>query len=169
VRQASERAVVARIPTILDETLAVIGRREPLAVGSGASLADCLRLIQRSGVGDSVLVVDADGRLAGVLTERDVFGHLTGGPGDGAGLDRPVETLMNADPHRLRLDQTVRDAMELMQTGRYRNIPLVDEDRRAVGVVRQQDILRYLAESFPEELLNLPPRPHQTIEETEGA
>jgi hypothetical protein len=37
------------------------------------------------------------------------------------------------------------------------------------GIVRQQDILRFLAESFPEELLNLPPRPHQAAEASEGA
>jgi CBS-domain-containing membrane protein len=55
-----------------------------------------------------------------------------------------------------------------MQTGRYRNIPIVDGDRRLVGVVRQVDIIKYLAESFPEELLNLPPRPHQRMRQPEG-
>ena len=75
---------------------------------------------------------------------------------------------MTADPHTLRLDQTVRDALELMQSGRYRNVPVVDDDRRLVGVVRQVDILKFLAESFPEELLNLPPRPHQRMEQAEG-
>ena len=38
-----------------------------------------------------------------------------------------------------------------------------------VGMVRQQDLLKYLAEAFPEELLNLPPRPHQRMKESEGA
>jgi CBS domain-containing protein len=166
VRQASERAVVARIPTILDQSLGVIRRRAPLSVTPGTSLADCVAQIQRSGVGDSVIVVDDEARLVGVLTERDVFGRLIG---TGVDLRRPVEELMTTEPRTLRPEQTVSDAMELMQTGRYRNIPLVDDDRRVVGVVRQQDVLRYLAESFPEELLNLPPRPHQTMEETEGA
>ena len=47
-----------------------------------------------------------------------------------------------------------------MQTGRYRNVPLLDDDGpSSTGVVRPQDILKYLAEAFPEELLNLPPRP----------
>jgi hypothetical protein len=36
-------------------------------------------------------------------------------------------------------------------------------------VVRQVDIIKYLAESFPEEFLNLPPRPHQRMKEPEGA
>ena len=62
----------------------------------------------------------------------------------------------------------IRDAIELMQTGRYRNVPIVDEGGRLVGVVRQVDIIKYLAESFPEELLNLPPRPHQKMRQPEG-
>jgi CBS-domain-containing membrane protein len=56
-----------------------------------------------------------------------------------------------------------------MQTGRHRNVPVVDDDGRLVGVVRQADIIKYLAESFPEELLNLPPRTNQRMKEPEGA
>jgi CBS-domain-containing membrane protein len=55
-----------------------------------------------------------------------------------------------------------------MQTGRYRNVPLLDDNDQLVGVIRPQDILKFLAESFPEELLNLPPRPHQTMRRAEG-
>ena len=76
---------------------------------------------------------------------------------------------MTADARRLTLESTVRDAMELLATGRYRNVPLVDADGAIVGIVRPTDLLRYLAEAFPEELLNLPPRPHQRMKEPEGA
>jgi CBS domain-containing protein len=137
-----------------------------VTVPPGTSLADCLRAIQRSGTGDSVFVCAADGRLAGVLTERDIFGRIVGGDID---LSQPVESLMTTDPRTLDLEQTIRDAIDLMQTGRYRNVPLVDDDGNLVGVVRQADIIKYLAESFPEELLNLPPRPHQRMKEPEGA
>ncbi len=137
-----------------------------MTVRPGTSLADCVRAIQRSGTGDSVFVCDADDRLIGVLTERDIFARIVGGTMD---LTQPVETLMTTDPHTLDLDQTIRDAIILMQTGRYRNVPVVDEDGILVGVVRQADIIRYLAESFPEELLNLPPRPNQRMKQPEGA
>jgi CBS domain-containing protein len=132
----------------------------------GTSLAECIRAIQRTGTGDSVFVCDARGSLVGVLTERDVFGRIVGGNVD---LSRPVETLMTTEPQTLDLDQTILDAILLMQTGRYRNVPVVDPSGRLVGVIRQSDIIRYLAESFPEELLNLPPRPHQRMKEPEGA
>jgi CBS domain-containing protein len=166
VTDLTEREVARRVPSLTDERLRVLSRRQPVTVQPGTSLTDCVRAIQRSGTGDSVFVVDGDGRLVGVLTERDVFARLVGGDID---LSQPVETLLNTQPMTLDLDQTIRDAIDLMQTGRYRNVPVVDDDRRLVGVVRQADLLKYLAESFPEELLNLPPRPHQRLRAPEGA
>lgn len=164
----TEGAVAARVPTLVDERLQVIGRREPVTVAPGTSLADCLAAIRRTGTGDSVFVVDAEGRLRGVLTERDIFGRLVGGDVAAIDLSQPVETLMTTRPHHLHLEETVRAAIELMQTGRYRNVPLLDDDDVLQGVVRPQDVLKYLAESFPEELLNLPPRPHQLMDRPEG-
>jgi CBS domain-containing protein len=115
-----------------------------------------------------VFVVDDSGRLTGVLTERDIFARLAGGDVAPIDLGQPVETLMTRKPHHLHLDETVRAAIALMQTGRYRNVPLLDDDDILQGVVRPQDILRYLAEAFPQELLNLPPRPHQLMDRPEG-
>lgn len=162
----TESTVARRVPALTDERLGILTRRLPVTVPPGTSLAKCLRAIKRTGTGDSVFVVDASDRLLGVLTERDIFGRIVGGQVD---LSQPVETLMTTDPRTLDIDQTIRDAIELMQTGRYRNVPLVDPDGLLVGVVRQVDILKYLAEAFPEELLNLPPRPHQRMKEPEGA
>jgi CBS domain-containing protein len=169
VAELTERAVAARVPTLASQPLTVIATREPVTVPPGSSLGACLRAIQRVGTGDSVFVTDPDGRLRGVLTERDIFGRLVGTDvAAGVDLEAPVESLMTARPHTLRQDQTVRDALELMQAALYRNVPVVDDDHTLVGVVRQVDVLKFLAESFPEELLNLPPRPHQLMEQAEG-
>jgi CBS domain-containing protein len=169
VADLTERAVAARVPTLASAPLRELGRREPVTVQPGTSIGACLRAIQRTGTGDSVFVTAPDGTLLGVLAERDVFARLVG-PDVAAAVDvdAPVETMMTTDPHTLSTDQTVRDALELMQSRRFRNVPLVDEQAHLVGVVRQVDILKFLAESFPEELLNLPPRPHQMMERAEG-
>jgi CBS domain-containing protein len=166
VSETTEADMVRRVPALAEERLRVLSRRQPVTVLPGTSIADCLGAIQRTRTGDSVFVCDAAGRLTGVLTERDIFGRIVGGEVD---LSQPVEGLMTTEPRTLDLDQTIRDAIDLMQTGRYRNVPLVDEHGGLVGVVRQQDIIAYLAESFPEELLNLPPRPHQKMKKAEGA
>ena len=167
VTEMTEAAVVRRVPSLTEERLGVLSRRQPVTVAAGDLAGGLpagdpahgdrrfgLRLRRRTA------------RLVGVLTERDIFGRIVAGNVD---LSQPVETLMTREPKTLDLDQTIRDAIVLMQTGRYRNVPIVDADRHLVGVVRQADIIKYLAESFPEELLNLPPRPHQRMKEPEGA
>ena len=165
VRDLTEGAVAERVPTLADERLKVVSRREPVTVAPGTSLADCIAAIQRTGTGDSVFVTTSDGRLAGALTERDIFDRIVGGDVD---LSQPVESMMTTQLRHLHLEETVRDALALMQTGRYRNVPLLDDEDHLVGVIRPTDILKYLAESFPEELLNLPPRPHQKMQKPEG-
>jgi CBS domain-containing protein len=165
VTNLTERAVASRVPSLADEKLKMLSRRDPLTVRPGTTLARCLELIQEAGTGDSVFVTDEAGYLKGVLTERDIFGKLTGTSVD---LSRPVESLMIEHPWTLNLDQPIRHAIDLMQTGRYRNVPLIDDDGVLVGVVRPVDVLKYLAEAFPEELLNLPPRPHQRMVAQEG-
>jgi CBS domain-containing protein len=166
VTELSERAVASRVPGLIDEKLKVLSRREPLTVPPGTSLQACLEIIRAAGTADSVFVIDAAGRLLGVLTERDIFARLVS---PGADLAQPVERLMVDHPNTLHLDEPVRRAIELMQTGRFRNVPMVDDAGVLVGVVRPVDVLKYLAEAFPEELLNLPPRPHQLMDATEGA
>lgn len=166
VTTVTERTVADRMTAVLDTKLRILSRREPLTVAPRTSLIECVRAIQRSGVGDSVLVVTPGGHLVGVLTERDIFAHLVGTDED---LDKPVETMLVTEPRTLRLDQTVRDALGLMQDGRYRNVPLLDEQGQLAGIVRQRDLIRFLAESFPQEVLNLPPRPREAATEAEGA
>ena len=123
----TEAAIVRRVPALAEERLRVLSRRQPVTVlpGHVARPIACGRSSAR-GTGDSVFVCDAAGRLSGVLTERDIFGRIVGGDVD---LSQPVETLMTTEPRTLDLDQTIRDAIELMQTGRYRNVPLVDARR----------------------------------------
>jgi CBS domain-containing protein len=166
VTELTERAVASRVPGLIDEKLKVLSGRAPLTVRPGTSLTACLELIRETGIADSVFVTDSAGRLKGVLTERDVFAKLVAPDID---LAQPVERLMVDHPFTLHLDEPIRHAVDLMQTGRYRNVPLIDDDGVLVGVVRPVDILKYLAEAFPEELLNLPPRPHQRMVATEGA
>jgi hypothetical protein len=48
----TEARVAARVPSIVDERLSVIGRREPVTVRPGTSLADCLGALQETGTGD---------------------------------------------------------------------------------------------------------------------
>lgn len=147
-----------------NEKVRAVAQHEPIIVTPDVALDQGLAKM-RSGGGEALLIVD-EGRLVGILTERDVLLRILGQAVVG---QRPVRDFMSADPHTLPAEATLLEAMSAMESGHYRNLPLVDDAGQVVGMLRQQDLLEYVAEAFPQEILNLPPRPHQTMEAPEGA
>lgn len=146
------------------ELVRVLARPEPRTVALGAPLESALAEM-RVGRGEAVIICDGR-QLRGILTERDVLNRVLGHDVD---QRRPVDDFMTAQPDTLRPEATLLEAMQMMEAGGYRNLPLVDDEGNLMGLLRQQDLLEYVAEAFPQEILNLPPRPHQLMEEPEGA
>ena len=146
------------------ERVRVVMRREPVVVASGTSIAAGIAAIQAARA--DCLLVAAGEVLAGILTERDVLFKVVGRDVD---LEAPVDRFMTTSPDALTPEATMGEALALMDRGGYRHVPLIDDAGRIVGLLRQQDILAYVAEAFPESILNLPPRPHQRLQEQDGA
>ena len=139
---------------LFDDTLAVLTPPEPVCVHEDVPIREAVAaMVARRQAG--VLVVDGDGRLAGIFTERDVLMRVVG-----AGRD-PVRTrigeVMTRDPEALPLRARVAHALHSMAVAGYRTIPVVDESGRPTGVVTATDVIRWLADLFPEAVLNLPP------------
>lgn len=118
----------------------------------------------REGGHSCVLTVDG-GRLSGIFTERDVVSKCMREEFD---WDQSIGTagVLN-EPETIASDRSVADAIAVMHRGHYRTLPVMDGSR-VVGIVRQADLLTGLVEAYPEDLLNLPPRPHQVMETREG-
>ena len=77
---------------------------------------------------------------------------------------------MTPEPVTLTKDRTIGEAITLMNDEDFRNIPIVDaETGEPIALFNVRDIIHHLAESFPEHVLNLPPRPHQKMLTPEGA
>lgn len=112
------------------------------------------------------VVVTRGGKVSGIFTERDVLNRCIL---EGVGPGTPVGALMTASPSTLPLTATVADALGLMHGRRVRNIPLVDASGAPKGLLTVGRLIRFLAYAFPAEVLNLPPRPGQVSDETEGA
>jgi CBS domain-containing protein len=127
------------------------------------SLDETLRVMQPEGIG-AVLVCDGE-KLVGIFTERDVLFKLFG---DKVDFQQPIEKFMTRDPKVLSTEDTLGDAVQLMTESGYRNIPLQDEQGRRAGMITTREIIKYVAEHFPAEVVNLPP-PDQTFQAPEGA
>jgi CBS domain-containing protein len=110
------------------DLLTVEGRLPVVAVAK--------RMVDRN-VG-AVLVLD-DGRLAGIMTERDLMRAVARGLDD----DVVVGECMTANPDTIAPDDTIEHAAVLMIHGGYRHLPVVDGSD-VVGVLSIRDLVQVL-------------------------
>ena len=137
----------------------------PIVVQRGASVLDAVRLMQEKHVG-CVLVVK-EGQLDGIFTERDLLMKTVG---TGKDISKTkVEEVMTPNPEVLQPDDMLAFALNYMHVGGYRHVPVVDEKQRPVGVLSVKNVVDYLADFFPQEVLTLPPRPIRKTTDREGA
>ncbi len=147
----------------LNDTIALLGPAEPICLRETASVQEAVQaMLARRQAG--VLITDADGRLTGIFTERDVLTRVVGHALDTR--TTALSAVMTANPDALSARDRVAWAIHSMSVAGYRTVPLVDAERRPIGVVTVNDVIRWLANLFPEAVLNLPPgerlkRPHE--------
>jgi CBS domain-containing protein len=141
-------------PAVFNDTVGVLAPAEPVCLRETATIAEAAqRMVQAHQA--AVLVVDAAGRLAGIFTERDLLTRVVGRGLDPKGT--ALSTVMTANPEVLSLRDRVAYAVHCMSVAGYRTVPLVDADRKPIGIVTVSDVIRWLASLFPATVLNLPP------------
>ena len=106
-------------------------RVPPVCVEAGQVVAEAVELMGAHTIG-SVLVTK-EGRLIGILTERDILRKVTAVRADPA--DARVEDVMTASPETLTLDDPIVFALNKMGVGGFRHVPLINEDGRPVGII----------------------------------
>jgi CBS domain-containing protein len=138
----------------LDATVATLSPAEPLCLRATATVHEAVQaMLARRQAG--VLVVDSEGRLAGIFTERDVLTRVVGRELDPRRT--VLREVMTPSPEALTLEDRVAHAVYCMSVAGYRTVPLVDPEGRPVGVITASDVLRWLADLFPETVLNMRP------------
>ena len=116
-------------------TIAEVMSRDLLAVERSLSLTDAARAMHERRVG-AVVVLD-DGRLVGILTERDVLRAVAKGIQD----DTEVSEWMTRDPETMEPDEPTLHAAVLMIHGGFRHLPLMDGEE-VVGMLSIRDLMR---------------------------
>jgi CBS domain-containing protein len=124
---------------LVAEPLARVASDAPLAVSAQTPVADAVARMREASAG--CVVVEQDGRVCGIFTERDALLRLAGRPFDGVTMD----AVMTRDPVVLRRDDSIAVAIHKMAIGGFRHIPLV-ENGQATGMVSAGDIFRYILE-----------------------
>ena len=88
----------------------------------------------------SLPVVDGDGQLVGILSESDLMLP--------ANVDRDVSDILTRDVMTVKESCTVARVIRMFQSKRIRCIPVVDDQKKVVGVIGRKDILAYYAKHW---------------------
>lgn len=84
-------------------------------------------------------IIDDGGRLAGFITDGDLVRAL------GLGVDflsHPVRELMVPKPKTIEPDQLASEAERVMRENRIDQLPVIDDDRRPIGLIDVQDLVQ---------------------------
>jgi len=113
-----------------DDRIAVVSERD--------LVRDVLFAITQAGAG-AAAVTDADGRLIGIITDGDVRRHMLA---DDGCLHRQASEIMTANPRVISPDQFATEGMRILEMFKIGELPVLDEERRPVGMLMMKDLFR---------------------------
>ncbi|HVX98493.1 MAG TPA: CBS domain-containing protein [Pseudorhodoplanes sp.] len=104
-----------------------------------ATLGDAARRLAEHRIG-ALVVTGAEGRVVGILSERDVVRAIAGG--GAAAMQTPLTEAMTRKVVTCKGSDTITSLMEQMTDGKFRHLPVVDGDRLA-GIISIGDVVKY--------------------------
>jgi CBS domain-containing protein len=126
----------------------VMSKKELLSLSPNDTVLAAAKLMTRHRIG-ALLIFDG-GALVGILSERDIAGRLV------AEEKSPAQTIisevMTPKPETISPKTTVMGALQRMQEGRFRHLP-VEESGEIIGIVSIRDIYAAVREDLEEAVL----------------
>ena len=143
--------------SLLREPLTVLATKPPIAFKGSDAVSEAMQAMQREHRGCVLVTEDGTLRspLTGIFTERDILLRIINRGRNPATVT--LEEVMVAEPESLPADASIAWVLNKMSVGGFRHVPAVDDEGRPVAIVSVRDVVGFLVESFPEEILNLPP------------
>ena len=87
----------------------------------------------------AILIVDDTGKLCGIFTDGDLVRLLGQAKQDPLAL--PIDAVMTRSPVTIHQSATVREAVQLLSAGKYSQLPVLDDERRPVGIIDITDVV----------------------------
>jgi 2-oxoglutarate ferredoxin oxidoreductase subunit beta len=126
---------------LLPNPVAALQPRTPITVEASSSLSRALRQMNLHNIG-CLLITDAEDRLTGIFSERDVLNKVVGLVDDMTAVT--VGEVMTPDPVTLRGDMPIAQALNMMSVQGFRHLPLVDDQGRPTGILSFRDVVTFL-------------------------
>ena len=103
-----------------------------------AMVADAIKTLCERKIG-ALVITGAGGRIIGIVSERDIV--RTFGTHGAAALDMPLTEVMTRKVVTCEPADKMPEIMELMTTGKFRHLPVLEEDR-LVGIISIGDVVK---------------------------
>ena len=109
----------------------------PITARRDDSIEEMAKIMYDNLIG-SVIIVDEEGKLEGIVTERDIIYAVAK---DKVGKGLPVYMIMTENPITTTSDTPVMEAVITMRESNIRHLPVIDRERRPVGMLSLRDVL----------------------------
>jgi CBS domain-containing protein len=147
---------------ILMTRLSELEPKPAVSLAADATVEKAAEAMRKKKV-DAVLVKKGR-KLVGIFTHTDLVNRCFGVRSFGK---LKLEKVMTKDPETLAPGDSVAYALNKMSVGRFRHVPVVNEKGLPTGMVSSRQIIDFIVELCPEEILNLPPEPKFAIPRTQ--
>ncbi|NCB00873.1 MAG: CBS domain-containing protein [Spirochaetia bacterium] len=112
--------------------------REVITVLPEETLAQAILKLSQHRIG-AVVVVDEKGEIKGILSERDIVKYFAGRIDITTSI--PVSKVMTKSVTYVKMHQNLEECLHLMTTGRFRHLPVVEDDKLR-GVISIGDVVK---------------------------
>ena len=121
-------------------------RKPVIEISADANITEACRLMEQKNVG--CLLAENNGRLCGILTDRDIALKVVGAQRDPR--TTKVEDIMTRDPIRISVNSDLHHLTALMHAYHVRRVPIVDGLDTTLGIVTMDDLIALLSEEMSE-------------------
>lgn len=136
-----------------NEPVSNIMSNDVLSVNGGQKVSDVYRLLTENQI-HHVPVVNGN-ELVGLVSSTDMMklsldAYGTPDSANAAYLDTQfsIDQVMSVDPITVKSDDTIRSAAEMLSTGAFHSLPVVDADGKLAGIVTTTDLVNYLLDQY---------------------
>ena len=166
---SQERSSTGFDAELLREPVTVLPVQRAITLPPHANVTEAMRAMQREHRGCVLITVDgtSNSKLMGIFTERDVLFRIVDKGRNPAAL--ALAEVMSTDPDVLSVRAPVAYVLNRMAVGGFRHIPVVDDDYQPRCVISVRDVVTFLVDAFPREILNLPEADARPTRQREGA
>lgn len=125
---------------IISDRKELFQKAKPLTCARSETVFEAVKQMAEKNFG-SIIVVDDDDCVIGMMTERDIFRRLIA-----AELDpktTKVEQIMTSPVRTAKADDELVDWLRMMSNERFRRLPIVDSGGKIIAVMTQGDFVSY--------------------------